>query len=1339
MQDRPGFKIGLAVLLALLVGSSSYVISVKLITSDENDEQAIECIGLQIQTDEGCIEPEPEPPKPEDCSFIEIWRDGDCDAMSPPQNLTYGVEVAEWRIGENHTLTPSFNGDGPDSWSVYPAFPSFLILDDESGELTALPLQEYETSTHTIIAANNAGVTMTNLTLSVINVAPMFHYPNPQWTFVFMQSGELPLPVIAGMSIESWTVYPELPDGLILDFNGRIGGKASVLGTTSHQINATNSGGSLEVGIEITVVDEAPSLWYGALGSGGITLTKGVSMETLEATSADGAIVNCESQPPLPNGITLESDCSIHGTAEDLLVTTTFLITAENSGGEAQRILNITINDQALSNLSYGIGNYSFAKQVDVVDLEPSYDGGVALTWAIQPPLPSGLELNMSTGAISGIASQVDPTTSYTIYANNTGGMASSQLILTFIDITPNGINYAELELVVESNQSSVNINITNFGDTVDTWESHPPLPSGLTFASDGTIYGNPNTQVLRTAFTIYANNSGGSFEVFLNMTVHDLDTDWKLITKDVTEVEYGGAYPSLILPFGEWSFPILSDSNQRPIASAAHVGKGRMVGYGHEYFVARDTGEEMTLSLNAMKWACNEGRVIGLWDGFNHFEDELTNAGFTVLTSVGPGQLAGLDCYVGEFWNGWSDAENRGIETFLTSGHGLIMGGQSWYWSYSNTDVAHEFSGNKIAPTTGLFVSTAYSVPAPLTIGNAPIDRMLRTLPAITALQNHFTTGPMIPLSSASTVEGTIARSVAMLTLDYIDFWSPLRSMVNTTGWTEIAEDKKYDLDADPIADVMLAIQEGLYLLLPAEELIAHPSAVDFPGAVPVNAPRVTEIVSVNGDYIGLPSGFGYSGARSHGMMGTGLYAAPGEMVNLTVPATLVDQNVRIQIGAHSDSLWNKDILDRHPKVDRKWNIDSTTMQVGNTFGGLIYITFPVDSTFGMINVTIENAVQAPRYIAGVTTEQEWNMTQRLLPAPWAELEGELFILTVPSTEIRSLDSVVELMNWWDTALQMEHNLSGYLPWTRVERAVFDVQISAGWMHSGYPFMAHTASVPGVVNLSHMSTQGDWGMFHELGHNHQWMTATLPGNTETTCNLFSVYLMTELVGIDLGDALSGTMSNSTRETRTEGYFNGGAQISQWSVWTALETHIQIQEEFGWDVYTEAFGHYYNSSLGQPANDAQEYNSWAARISNETGMNLIPFLRAWGLPIDAETFATVDHLPVWNSDPLRGWVYDYPSLLKGFASSNVSASSTTVHWQNYDNGTSVNQTVCWGLLDGGTVKSAWTSCSSQGVANVGDEQADLTGLVSSSTYSWRILGEGPAGDHWTDVQTFTTN
>jgi hypothetical protein len=53
-----------------------------------------------------------------------------------------------------------------------------------------------------------------------------------------------------------------------------------------------------------------------------------------------------------------------------------------------------------------------------------------------------------------------------------------------------------------------------------------------------------------------------------------------------------------------------------------------------------------------------------------------------------------------------------------------------------------------------------------------------------------------------------------------------------------------------------------------------------------------------------------------------------------------------------------------------------------------------------------------------------------------------------------------------------------------RAERIVLDCDISAGWMHSGYPIMAYTD--PGVasrLNLPNwIGRDNSWGPFHELG-----------------------------------------------------------------------------------------------------------------------------------------------------------------------------------------------------------------------------------------------------------------
>ena len=56
-----------------------------------------------------------------------------------------------------------------------------------------------------------------------------------------------------------------------------------------------------------------------------------------------------------------------------------------------------------------------------------------------------------------------------------------------------------------------------------------------------------------------------------------------------------------------------------------------------------------------------------------------------------------------------------------------------------------------------------------------------------------------------------------------------------------------------------------------------------------------------------------------------------------------------------------------------------------------------------------------------------------------------------------------------------------------RPERYVTDVQISAGYMHAGYPIMTHLDAAARFVDLRASGRRkGDWGLFHEMGHNHQ-------------------------------------------------------------------------------------------------------------------------------------------------------------------------------------------------------------------------------------------------------------
>lgn len=83
--------------------------------------------------------------------------------------------------------------------------------------------------------------------------------------------------------------------------------------------------------------------------------------------------------------------------------------------------------------------------------------------------------------------------------------------------------------------------------------------------------------------------------------------------------------------------------------------------------------------------------------------------------------------------------------------------------------------------------------------------------------------------------------------------------------------------------------------------------------------------------------------------------------------------------------------------------------------------------------------------FLSGVTTAAEWSLL-RSAPSPWAELEFENIILTVPSEVVRSLDRPDELAALWDEIMRAIADLAA-IPhkFPRKERFVADVQISHG------------------------------------------------------------------------------------------------------------------------------------------------------------------------------------------------------------------------------------------------------------------------------------------------------
>ena len=201
----------------------------------------------------------------------------------------------------------------------------------------------------------------------------------------------------------------------------------------------------------------------------------------------------------------------------------------------------------------------------------------------------------------------------------------------------------------------------------------------------------------------------------------------------------------------------------------------------------------------------------------------------------------------------------------------------------------------------------------------------------------------------------------------------------------------------------------------------------------------------------------------------------------------------------------------------------------------------------------------------------------------------------------------------------------------------VCDAQISAGYMHSGYPIMMWMDQPENLVgiNLPDKGPRDNWGFWHELGHNFQHPDWTFVGTTEVTCNLFSMYVLDTVFGTD---PMIGAQYDAAKLRK---FLDAGASFNQWKrePFLALMLYAQLQSEFGWNAYKKVFEIYRQLPNNErPRSDAQKRDQWMVRFSRAVRRNLGPFFVAWGIPVTDSALRSISGLPVWMPDDLKSSV-----------------------------------------------------------------------------------------------------
>ncbi|NQT84633.1 hypothetical protein HQ563_16560, partial [bacterium] len=441
------------------------------------------------------------------------------------------------------------------------------------------------------------------------------------------------------------------------------------------------------------------------------------------------------------------------------------------------------------------------------------------------------------------------------------------------------------------------------------------------------------------------------------------------------------------------------------------------------------------------------------------------------------------------------------------------------------------------------------------------------------------------------------------------------------------------------PLDQQILSAQVLALKNVAPEQVQAHPCARSFPGSVPADAKRVSRKVEIKTDVPGWHNSGRYGNPRSPYWHSTGLYAIAGKVISVTVPESVTDKGLHLRIGCHSDQLWRRGSWSRAPDICVRYPITESQTKAASAFGGLVYIESPPELKVPDFPAKIDGAVLAPYYVHGRTDPTEWRASIRNYPAPWAELQTSKVTLTLPSKDVRNLDDPKGLMDFWDRIMDCYAELLGLSPQRRrIERFVSDVQISAGYMHAGYPLMTMLDITSTMVDKDRIRANGHhgvWGLFHEIGHNHQSRDWTFAGTTEVTVNLFSLYVMEKICGLPIGG--HPRVEERSRLRSMKDYFASGSDFEKWKSdpFLALAMYIQMQEEFGWEPFKKVFTEYRELPDDErPQTDDQRRDQWMVRFSRTVGRNLGPFFQAWGVPTSEKARTSIADLPVWMPDDI---------------------------------------------------------------------------------------------------------
>ncbi len=764
--------------------------------------------------------------------------------------------------------------------------------------------------------------------------------------------------------------------------------------------------------------------------------------------------------------------------------------------------------------------------------------------------------------------------------------------------------------------------------------------------ARGGTVANNGNGTVTYTppagfagldTFNYTVTDGSGTAVAAVSVSVNatfDAEAARTAILNGVTTLADPGG-PSGCVAYGPTAYSIGhygGENRSDPIVAAATLGLGRVLAMPDHQWLRMNSfagsGNTATYYLNAIQWLTGTTsktiKIVVTNVDNNDSDVWLTAQGYTnvVKTSNYAAELSNAALLVGWLGSSMSQSDVDAIVGFARNGGALFLAdyGIGYIWWWTGTGIVNA-PGNRVLRQAG--IGFGKDGGGSLTIGRSSgqttaenVISMLKDSSGYTATEldiGGVVMGRLFDILPAG--DNLLAR---------LDEQFRVRiGTINPTPATPLS---------NTFEKALINREASLLQNTPFSQVEAHRTASAVYGAIPVGAARVNRTVSID-----------TARTRWHS---TGLYAVPGELITVTVPAAAVGRGFRVRLSGHVDDISSNSSWKRIPYgISRTADVTSTTVQIASAFGGAVY--FDVGSTqpaLADFDIQINGAIEAPCFVLGETTNAQWVSDIRDNPAPFAELVSDHLAISFPSQYVRTVDDMEAVMQYWDNIVAVQDYVGALESFrTNPERINIDVQISVGWLHAGYPTQGPTEASTNLANLSAQMATGDWGWFHELGHESQrrpdkawgWDNYyTFPGDVEVTVNIFS-----------------NASLETTNNVSTDGWGYSGypCVVMQRAIATINDAakpnfddkdpypfYFQLADGFDWATYRAVFLTYHNDFANNPSAlpspGQQEKDQWLIRWSQVSGYNMVNYMvNKWKLEVSSSAISQVNAmgLPDW--------------------------------------------------------------------------------------------------------------